>query len=343
MKRTIVLMCILLNLLCLASFADETGLVAWWTLDSVSDNKVFERIGDTADPISGNFRQVDGVSDRAIRFDGLTTQIVRESAKAPKFGHAFTIEAYIALGAYPWNWCPIVSQSQEQKSGYCFGIDPQGHVGLRLAVDANWVECKSPDLPGQKVGLELGKWYHVAGVFNADSGITIYIDSKAVANARVRGQVDYAPAVDLVVGRNHTKMAPSHPVREWATFPSWYSFDGIIDEIKIHNQALNAQEIKAASELGHPKQPDIPERKFPTVPDTGRFAAYYTKLRYYDEWEGQPIFCLLGHRERQVDGRPKPRSRQQLEPQARTGHGSSHRLLRAHVRHSVPPLARPPD
>jgi hypothetical protein len=81
-------------------------------------------------------------------------------------------------------------------------------------------------------------------------------------------------------------MAPTHPVRAFATHPSGYSFDGTIDEIKIYSRALSAGEIAAAFEGAKPKdKPDIPERRFPTVPDSGRFGGFYTKLKYYDEWD----------------------------------------------------------
>ncbi|MHC4345154.1 MAG: hypothetical protein ACYSUP_10760, partial [Planctomycetota bacterium] len=102
----------------------------------------------------------------------------------------------------------------------------------------------------------------------------------------IEDTIEYAPQLDLLIGRNHEKMAPTHPVRAFATHPSGYSFDGTIDEIKIYSRALSAGEIAAAFEGAKPKdKPDIPERRFPTVPDSGRFGGFYTKLKYYDEWD----------------------------------------------------------
>jgi hypothetical protein len=102
----------------------------------------------------------------------------------------------------------------------------------------------------------------------------------------VEGKVDFAPDADLLIGRNHRKMAPTYPVRSFATHPSWYSFDGIMDEIKIYNRALDAGEIASAYKGQKPRaRPGIAERHFPRVPDTGRFGACYTRLKYYDEWD----------------------------------------------------------
>jgi len=267
-------------------FGADDGLVVSWKFDEGKGKTVADSVTQVKDRIRGNFKFVQGVSGSGLMFDGFTTSVVRKAEKAPKLDGDFTIEAWISLGAYPWNWCPIVAQEKDKRKGYYFGVDSQGHVGLGLAVDGKWVECKSPDLPGRKVGLELKQWYHVAGVYDSRSGITIYVDGKLTGTLPVKGKVEYAPQMDLLIGRNHKKMAPTYPVRSFATHPSWYSFDGIIDEIKIYRRALSAEEIAAAFEGAKPKdKPDIPERRFPTVPDSGRFGALYTKLKYYDQWD----------------------------------------------------------
>ncbi|MHC4499101.1 MAG: LamG domain-containing protein, partial [Planctomycetota bacterium] len=234
--------------LCTSAYPAKEGPVAWWKFDGDS----VDSITAGKDTIRGNFKFVEGVAGKALKFDGLTTSVARTADKAPKLGEAFTIQAWVALGAYPWNWCPIVSQADFGKSGYYFGIDSNGRVGL----------CFS------------------AG------GVTIYKNGSKVASLALEGTIEYAPQMDLLIGRNHEKMAPTHPVRAFATHPSWYSFDGVIDEIKIYSRALSAEEIAAAFEGAKPKRkPDIPERRFPTAPDSGRFGAFYTRLKYYDEWD----------------------------------------------------------
>ncbi len=269
-----------------STFGSEKEPATWWKFDKTKEDITTESISGTKDTIKGNFRYVQGAEGTAIRFDGFTTSIVRNASQAPKLEDSFTVEAWVALGAYPWNWCPIVSQSKEAKAGYYFGIDSQGHVGMRLAVGGKWVECKSEHTPGEKIGLELRKWYHIAGVYDQNSGITIYIDGKAVKKLKAEGKVDLAQNTELLIGRNHIKMPPTYPVRTWATYPSWYSFDGIIDEIKIHNRVLSSEEISQAYKKNKPKnKPDLATRKFPTVPDTGRFGAFYTKLKYYEQWD----------------------------------------------------------
>ncbi len=272
--------------------ASDEDLVAWWRFDEGRGKKVVDSISGAEDEILGNLKFVGGSSGKALKFDGFTTRVVCPAEHAPKLGGYFTIEAWVALGAYPWNWCPIVSQADFGKSGYYFGIDSQGRFGLGVKAEDQWLICKS-EIPaerqrqvGPKVGLDLRTWYHLAGVYDSESGITIYLDGKVVGTLPAKGKIDFAPKLDILIGRNHKNMAPTHPVRAFATHPSGYSFDGVIDEIKIYNRALDAGEIASAYKAQRPEgKPDIPERHFPTVPDTGRFGAYYTKLKYYDQWD----------------------------------------------------------
>jgi hypothetical protein len=267
--------------------AADDALVAWWKFESEKGEMTTDSVSGLKDKVLGNFKYVSGVSGSCLKFDGFTTAVVRQGRKAPKLDSgAFTIEAWIALGAYPWNWCPIISQEKNEEKGYYFGVDSQGHVGMRLAIEGRWVECKSENAPGLKVGLALRKWHHVVGLYDSKSGITVYIDGKVAATLPVKGRVDFAQQAELLIGRNNKPMAPTHPVRTWATYPSWYSFDGIMDEIKIYNRALSAEEINQAYSSRQPKgKPKIAPRAFPTVPETGRFGAFYTELKYYEEWD----------------------------------------------------------
>ena len=283
---------VLAILLVKCALAGDEGLVAWWKFDEGEGKTALDSVSGVEDEIRGNFKFVNGSINRALKFDGFTTSVVRKAAKAPKLGDAFTIEAWVALGAYPWNWCPIVSREKEEKAGYYFGIDSQGRLGLSIGAGGEWLSCKSEISAerrrqiGPKVGLDLRTWHHLAGVYDSESGITIYVDGEIRGTLPVEGKVDFAPEMDLVIGRNHRKMSPTHPVRAFATHPSWYSFDGIMDEIKIYNRALDAGEITSAYKAQRPEgKPDVPERHFPTAPDTGRFGAYYTKLEYYEEWD----------------------------------------------------------
>ncbi len=265
----------------------ESGLVGWWKLNEDKKRIVADSATGFYDEIVGNFSSVKGVSGNAVKFDGFTTHIIREADDFSGLNSAFTVEAWIALGAYPWNWCPVITQADNEKAGFYFGVDSQGRFGLQIAVEGKWLTCQSQTNPQSKIGLGLRKWHHLVGVYDPNSGIKLYQNGRLASELSIEGDIKIAREADLWIGRNPEPRAPTHPVREWATYPSNYSFDGIIDEIKIYSRALPQKEIVKTFMSTQPAdKPRISERKFPTVKNVSkRFGAFYTQLKYYDEWD----------------------------------------------------------
>jgi len=276
--------CVIGILLSNAAPGAETEPLAWWRFDEGKGTATLDSGSGVKDTIEGNFKFIEGVSGSAIKFDGFTTRVVHKADNAPRLEDEFTVEAWVAPQAYPWNWCAVVNQQRDHKAGYFFGIDVIGHVGLHLAVDGKWYECTSEDtIPFME------KWSHVAGTFGSDEGITIHIDGKVAGSMPIRGKFDYAADMDLQIGRNHSKtlLDPVALVRKSVNFPTSYSFDGIIDEVKIYNRRLTAAEIAKNYQASRPKgAPRLKWRKLPQLPaDSNRFGAVYCRLKFYEEWD----------------------------------------------------------
>jgi beta-fructofuranosidase len=248
--------------------AADGGLVAWWRFDEGEGKAAIDSVSGKEDAIERNFRHLPGVSGTAVKFDGFTTRVVRKAGDAPHLKDGFTIEAWVVPQAYPWNWCAILNQEKEHKAGYFFGIDDIGHVGLHVAVDGKWYECTSEEaIPFME------KWSHIAGTFDKNSGITVYIDGKAAGKVPVEGTLTFAEGMDLQIGRNHKKtlLNPKWLVRKGVNFLTSYSFDGLIDELKIYNRALSAGEIERAYKSSKPKEkPALKWRTLPQLPEGGR-------------------------------------------------------------------------
>ena len=266
-------------------FSQEQGLVAWWKFDLVDKlkaNKVLDTIGEIEDVIEGNFKSTRGVVGSALKLDGYTTCILREAKNVPPLEDEFTFEAWFALGAYPWNWCPILSQHESKKAGFYFAVGPRGQLSLQVALNGKWQECTSPDFI-----IPLRKWVKVTGVYDSSEGLIIYLNDRQVGNLKVKGKISLASNVELRIGMNHEKLKPAYIHREHGTLPGWFSLDGIIDEVKIFNRALTPRQIKANYSENKPKVlPDLPPRIMPSgPPGPGRFGAYYCQLKYYDEWD----------------------------------------------------------
>src|SRR5512139_2493634 len=109
-SRCVVIGIILLALAGTLVLSAQERAKAHWSFDEVRDRKTRDIIGGIDDAVSGNFRLVRGVKGQALVLDGYTTFISREAQGAPKLTSEFTVEAWLALGAYPWNWAPIAAQ-----------------------------------------------------------------------------------------------------------------------------------------------------------------------------------------------------------------------------------------
>ncbi|MHC4572634.1 MAG: LamG domain-containing protein [Planctomycetota bacterium] len=279
-----VLLASLTAVLLVSSALGSAGPAAWWKFDEGKGRAALDSSSGKKDTIKGNFKYISGVSGSAIKSDGFTTRVIRSAADAPRLADEFTVEAWVVPQAYPWNWCAIVNQEKDHKAGYFFGIDMIGHVGLHLAVDGKWNECTSKDtIPFME------KWSHIAGTFSQDEGITVYIDGKVAAKLPVKGKLDFAADMDLQIGRNHKKtlLDPTALVRKGVNFPTSYSFDGIIDEVKIYNRRLTQGEIEKNYQASKPEDaPPLKWRKLPQLPaGSDRFGAVYCRLKFYEEWD----------------------------------------------------------
>lgn len=204
---------------------------------------------------------------------------------------SITVEAWIALAAYPWNWAPILTVGNYKITGFYFGVDSRDRVGFHASDGTSvWHECNSPTDPRTGLGLKLRKWYHVVGTYSPRDGLKVYVNGQ-LAGVYNDFEFDYGITYGrlqggLRIGHNRIDLAPSDPIRDWATYPSRYSFDGIIDELKVHDGALPAETIERTYRDSKPADgPALPLRKLPVVEPSGRFGANYTRLKYYPEWD----------------------------------------------------------
>jgi hypothetical protein len=222
------------------------------------------------------------VVGQALKLDGLATRLTRPADKAPVLGEAFSFEGWIALQEYPWNWAAIVNQERDHKEGWFFGVSGEGRVGLHVAKDGKWIECNS------KSQLPLLQWTHVAGSYDPASGLKVFINGKLEGEIKTTGPITPAKGVDLLVGLSQTKTYPIRTERAYsASFMSPMLLDGLLDEVKIYNHALNEAEVAQAFAAAQPKvaQP-LQFRRMPSGPEgPSEFGAIYTRLHYAPEWE----------------------------------------------------------
>lgn len=291
---------VLLSLMSAAVWARTP--VASWSFETLPQAKEGEDAKTMVETIQGNWLQRPGVKGLALRLDGYSTRLVRAAQHAPSLGGGLTVEAWVALGAYPWNWAPVLAREKTQcisaprrdicwpatidadqaQAGYYFGLGPRGQFALQLALDGNWQICASEDFV-----IGLSKWHHIAASYDPQAGVTLFLDGRLLKHFPLPGKFTPAPEQALRLGMNHVKRKAAYPVRPFATLPSFYALDGLLDEVKLYDSAVKPAQITAAWKAAQPlPSAPLPPRPMPSGPKgPGKFGAVYCRLAYEEGWD----------------------------------------------------------
>ncbi|MFO7935670.1 MAG: LamG domain-containing protein [Bacteroidales bacterium] len=264
--------------------------VAWWKLDEAEGGLATEAVSGTQSEIQGHKSLwKKGISGTSLQFDGYHSLITLQEEKCPAITDGLTLEAWIAIGAYPWNWTPVVQQGDDE--GYYLGINGHGHPGFKLMVGDVWEELVS------EVFLERNRWYHLAGTYDMETGtMKIYVDGQEAGSKTVGKERIGVATAEIKIGKGK-EMRPTDPVRE-NTFIDSYGFDGLIDEVRIYDTGLSARQVAQSftlfgSALVLKDRPDMEARSLPVLEPGGEFGAYYTRLRFYETWDN--LWRFSGH------------------------------------------------
>ena len=216
------------------------GLVGYWKFD--------EGAGTTAVDSSGNNNNgtlidnpdwVDGKIGKALEFNGSTNYVeINDSDSLDGFDE-ITIEAWVK---------PILGQRGAVVSRYLYDynipinervyeltVEQGGTIGFALSSDgssATWLESNNT--------VQNNEWNHIAAVSDGNT-MRIYINGEQDPNTKAAPASLHSSSYNLQIGT-------------WEYSPNQRDtyFNGVIDEVKIYNRALSAEEIKADYEAGIP-------------------------------------------------------------------------------------------
>ena len=210
----------------------------FWDFERTSDKVPDEGLEGPGDVLEGNWKEARGIKGMGLRLDGFTTCLRRKAGDKKIPSDEFTVEAWVALGNYPWNWCPILTTESDEVMGYRLMLGPLGQVSLQGAIGEQWVSCTS-----REEVVPLRRWIHIVGVYRADKDMALYLDGARVASLPIQGEIRYARDSECRIGMVAAPGKPSDIHRTWGTVAAYYGIDGIVDEIKVFDRALPAKEI----------------------------------------------------------------------------------------------------
>jgi hypothetical protein len=302
--------------------ADVGAPAAWLKFDeglAPSRDETAEAVGGTRCPVAGNKTLwKKGVSGTALAFDGYFSKVTLPRDKAPAVKNELTLEAWVVLGAYPWNDAGIVHQSsgepispEEYKhgyrdpyvyrpwkmKGYLLGVDPYGRPIFKVnGRQVGGGVLAATETVGRQDALPTYRWTHLAATYG-NGEMCLYVNGRLAASAAATGAI-VLPDRDVLIGLNGSPQRVSDPVShsEFAAannLPLVYGIEGLIDEVMIYDRALTAAEIRRSFREFCPSEqargrPDLEKRVLPGAVD-GRparaFGAACRTLKYHELWD----------------------------------------------------------
>ena len=377
-------------------FKFDDGLVA-------NRGEAREMVNGTLCPVAGNKALwKKGVSGTALAFDGYFSKVELPKAKAPALTDELTVEAWVALGAYPWNDAGIVhcsagSRSARKTTSTAIAIHTLTGRGKWKATCWAWIPTAGPfsNSTGEQVGggvlehkdtVRSGRCCRPTDgpIWRAPTATAgcAFMLMASWSHPKPRPARSSLPDRNVLIGLNGDAQRVSDPVSHSKraannNLPLVYGIEGLIDEVRIHAQALSADEIRSSFEAfcppaaavtaagpgtahpaGHGHRPAGGEirrilrdaevsRAVGQPVAAGPVSRHRGALRHAPGprgvLAGDQFRLRMGHREQQVDGRSKLGNRRPAR--LRRAHGRQARAFQScppHRKHRCPrggPLA----
>lgn len=314
-KLTLLITAIMMGL----GYAGGQDPVAHWSFDDIRvERKIVEMVrGETYVPkelfayvkesVSGEendlhgvyYKVVPGVVGNGALLDGYTAHMELKMGwdqndklvgdHIPDITGDFTIESWIALGAFPKNLCPILDHRQDEAEGYYNGysleIDALGRPVLLVATRGKYERAMSEER------IPLNQWTHVAASYSREGGLSVYVNGEL--KAQTAATETFTPTArdwritSMLIGKSRAAARPFGTIRPEGTEKSFTFIDGILDELKLYETALTEKQIaRIYKDQQTDAVPELPERILPSGPQSpGTFRAVNTTLKYYKGWD----------------------------------------------------------
>ena len=206
-------------------YTQPQGLVGYWNLDQgsgtiVNDSSGYNNHG-TIIGASWTIGKING----ALNFDGLNDYVDCGNNEILDPTQGATFEAWVYFNQLPSAAKHIMAIAG--RSGGGTDLDLQAETDNRFKF---YIGPGVPNVAVSNTVIETNKWYHVVGTYQAKNNIKIYVN----------GVLEKTTLITITRNTNSNKFY----IGQSCVWPGRF-FNGIIDEVKIYNRALSAEEIVA--------------------------------------------------------------------------------------------------
>ncbi len=226
--------------LLLATLPAAAGIVARFPME-VDKGMITETVSGKAFDVKGNFtpENVAGAVGEALRFDGYTSRVeARLGELLPAGSTKMTLSAWVAVPCYP---IIQLDTDTSQKTAIVSCLDEEAKTGFGFFLGFNGKYSFRTYVAGWPVDVEIDQtlspyeWHNLVAVVDCDARyVKVYDNGKEVGSAKASGSISF-PGGPFYMGQGveSRKMGPFELM----------SFNGLIDDVCIWNEALSEEEI----------------------------------------------------------------------------------------------------
>ena len=171
--------------------------------------------------VIGDPEFVDGVEGMALDFNGDDYVDCGTNAVLNNLSDAMTVSAWVNIRSVTHAWMVMVNKGE---TAWRLGVN-NGTTGIHYGFTGGTRDWQQANTATE---LSFDEWYHVAATYDTSVGAQVYIDGVLDASNPDPGGVA-TNEMPLLLGEN-----PEATGR---------FFDGMLDEVKIYNRSLSAEEI----------------------------------------------------------------------------------------------------
>jgi hypothetical protein len=211
-------------------------LEAYWMFDERAGSLARDASGHGEDGrFSHEPKRASGVRGGAVRLDGADDYLRIEQSSALRLTGSMTVSAWINSSAFPADDAAIVSShGTGGGAGAGYQLDTTVDRGPRTVGFKLFNECGDLVARYGATPLVVNRWYHVAGVYDAQTQrLDVYLN----------GRVDNGVLIGSVTRGQRSSRRPTYVGRR--SDGRGFEFAGLIDEVRIYSRALTKAEIAA--------------------------------------------------------------------------------------------------
>lgn len=219
----------------------EEDVVLYLPMEMNDNGQVTELVHNNRYSVQGKYpASVRGAVGKAVRMDGYSSYVDVPMNGLTLSNQKQTISLWCATQTYPMMQMDAAADLEgaiisclddNARTGFAFSLYSQGRYGFVCYVNGNKITCyASGKLPKYQ-------WTLLTATIDATAGqVRLYCNGTQVASASCGGNISL-PTASLIVGKSRSD------VRADQFYLNTYN--GIIDEVKIYNRILTAEEISA--------------------------------------------------------------------------------------------------